>query len=239
MKYIYLTLVLSTIIFETAAQDTKTAVYLIPGQGSDHRLFQDFELGDSYNIRFINYSVPDEGMSMSDYAQTLSSQIDTGHPFILIGVSLGGMLSVELSELYSPEKVIIISSAKSRNELPARYRFQDDVPLYELVSGEISKKGALLLQPIVEPDRNKQKDIFVSMLNDKDPDFLKRTIAMIIEWDRTSSSDQIIHIHGDNDHTIPVRNVKYDYLIEGGSHMMALTRSKEISALILKILNEN
>jgi hypothetical protein len=76
------------------------------------------------------------------------------------------------------------------------------------------------------------------MLNDKDPDFLKRTAAMIIQWERNESREDIVHIHGDNDHTIPIRNVDYDYLIEDGSHMMVYTRADEISDLINKILIE-
>ncbi|MDH5610186.1 MAG: alpha/beta hydrolase, partial [Cyclobacteriaceae bacterium] len=182
--------------------------------------------------------IPYEGMTMSEYAKELFCQIDTSRTYILIGVSLGGMLSVEMNEFHKPEKTIIISSAKCRNELPDRYLFQEYVPIYELVSGDLSKKGALFLQPIVEPDRNNQKETFVSMLKDKDPAFLKRTIAMILEWQRVDCPDNIIHIHGDKDRTIPIRNVTYDYLISGGSHMMVLTRGAEISTLIVAILDE-
>ncbi len=92
------------------------------------------------------------------------------------------------------------------------------------------------MQPIVEPVQKQYKEIFKSMLNDKDPEFLKRTIGMIINWERVCYSNEIIHIHGDKDNTIPIRNVKYDYLIENGSHMMVLTKGEEISKLINKIL---
>jgi len=100
----------------------------------------------------------------------------------------------------------------------------------------MAKKGAQLMQPIVEPDRNKEKETFKAMLKDKDPDFLRITIDMILNWKREDYSDKIIHIHGDNDKTIPHRNVKYDYLIENGSHMMTLTRGEEISSLVIKLL---
>lgn len=218
------------------AQPEKLDVYLIPGQGSDYRLFDSLNLGDAYNTIYVHHCLPDEDMQMQDYAKELFYQIDTSRPYVLIGVSLGGMLAVEMNAFHKPYKTIIISSAKSRNELPARYRFQEHVPIYEVVSGDLSKKGALFLQPIVEPDRDNQKETFVSMLEDKDPDFLKRTIAMILEWQREESPEHIIHIHGNKDRTIPIKNVEYDYLIEEGSHMMVLTRSAEISKLLEKIL---
>lgn len=237
MKYI-IVLISLLIVCECNGQELKPFVYLIPGQGSDCRLFNAIDLGPEYETKCIQHGIPDEGMTMSQYAKEFLHQIDTTRSFVLVGVSLGGMLSVEINELCSPDQVILISSAKSRNELPLRYRFQESVPVYELVSGNMSKKGALILQPIVEPDRNNEEEVFVSMLEDKHPDFLKRTIAMIMEWDKVDYPDDIIHIHGDNDKTIPIRNVNYDYLVKGGSHMMTLTRGNEISKIILEILNQ-
>ena len=74
------------------------------------------------------------------------------------------------------------------------------------------------------------------MLKAKDPLYLKRTVDMIINWDRTSFPDNIVHIHGDEDQTIPLKNVRYDYLIKEGSHMMVLTRADEINLLLSYIL---
>ena len=59
------------------------------------------------------------------------------------------------------------------------------------------------------------------MLRDKDPKFLSRTIGIIIKWDRQTTNKDIIHIHGNKDHTLPIKNVKYDYLIENGSAYFA------------------
>ena len=55
-------------------------------------------------------------------------------------------------------------------------------------------------------------------------------------WTGDSYGPGIVHIHGDKDHTIPVRNVKVDYLVPEGSHMMMLTRPEEINRLIYQIL---
>lgn len=216
----------------------KPVIYLIPGQGSDYRVFKNLQIDTTFEIRFINYTIPKEDMSLPEFARELSSQIDTTKSFILIGVSLGGMIATEMSYIINPNKIILISSAKCRNELPKRYKFQRKFPIYNLVSGKTAKKGAKVLQPIVEPDRNNEKETCKRMLEDKDPDFLKRTIKMIMEWDRIDYPRTIIHIHGDNDNTIPIRNVKYNYLVMDGSHMMVLTRSAEISEIINKILIE-
>ena len=238
-----LVIVLLLLLFsvsKTIAQNPKPIVYLIPGQGADSRLFKNIEIDSTFDTQYIKYVTPKKGSSMNEYAHELAEQIDTTRTFYLVGVSLGGMLAAEMGEFLHPEKIILISSAKYRKELPGGYRFQKTIPFYKLVSGKLSKKGALFLQPIFEPDRDYDKEIFVSMLTAKDPDFMKRTIAMIIEWNKTENiNDKIIHIHGEKDNTIPVRNVDYDYLIKDGSHMMILTRGKEISILLNKILLES
>jgi pimeloyl-ACP methyl ester carboxylesterase len=214
-------------------------IYLIPGQGSDYRLFKNLQIDSRFEVRDISYCIPDENMTLPEFARELSIQIDTSQPFILIGVSLGGMIATEIGEFMNPKKIILISSAKCRDELPKRYKFQRSFPIYKMISGGLTKKGAKIMQPIVEPDRNREKETFKSMLNDKDPEFLKRTVKMILEWERSDYRSDIIHIHGDNDNTIPIRNVKYNYLIKNGSHMMVLTKGAEISNLINEILIKN
>ena len=173
---------------------------------------------------------------MSSYAQELVQKIDTTEPFILVGVSLGGMLSMEIAEIATPELVVVISSAKYPKELPKRYRKAAKTGIQKWVPPALVKRSAFLLQPIFEPDRKKEKDICVSMLADKDKVFLKRSAAMISEWDSdTLLFHNVVHIHGTKDHTIPIKNVQADYVIPEGSHMMVLVQPEEVSAILNRI----
>ncbi len=220
------------ISFGLLAQKSRMRVYLIPGQGADYRLFNNLHLGNDLDTIHVRYSIPEKGMSMAEYAKLLAVQIDTSQPFAIIGTSLGGMLAVEMNDFLHPEKVIVVSSAKSRDELPGRYRFQKAIPIYKLFTGIGIKLGARIMQPIVEPDRRKEKETFKAMLKAKDPKFMKRSVSMIISWEREEYGENIIHIHGDNDHTLPLKNVRCDQVIPNGSHMMTLTRGNEISELM-------
>lgn len=237
MKCFLISLLISlTMLSMGEAKNDPIRVYLIPGQGGDSRLFNNLTLPEGFEARHIRFERPEKGLSMRDYAAQLATQIDTTGRFIIVGVSLGGMLATEMSSMVPAEKVIIISSAKGRHELPGRYTFQRKFPIYKLVSPKTAKFGAKLLQPIVEPDRQKEKDTFKAMLRDKDAIFLRRTIEMIMHWDRTEAPDGIITVHGDKDHTIPIRNVDYDVLVPGGSHMITLTRGEEVSQIVGKLL---
>ncbi len=136
------------------AQNNNPIVYLIPGQGADSRLFKNLKIDNRFDVENIEYFTPEKGWDMKDFAEALSTKIDTNRTFYIIGVSLGGMLATEMGDFLNPEKIIIVSSAKSFNEFPGRYRFQKKIPVYKIVPAGVVKFGAQVLQPLVEPTEN-------------------------------------------------------------------------------------
>ena len=225
------------ILFQPLHAQPKQTLYLIAGQGSDYRVFDSLKIDTTaFDTAHVHFIAPLPKESMNAYAIRMSSQIDSTQPFSLLGVSLGGMISAEMMTFLDPENVILISSAACRKELPLRYRFQRSIPLYALVPSGLIKRGAFILQPILEPDRKKHKSTFVAMLKAKDKKFLKRTVRMIIRWDHEYCDGSLYHIHGDNDHTLPIKHIDADVILENGSHMMMLTRANELSPLIENVL---
>jgi len=216
----------------------KTTIYCFPGQGSDARLFDSIQVDTGlFKLEFIEYGTPEKRMNMKEFAFSLINEIDTLNPYFLLGVSLGGMICIELNECLNPQKTIIISSAKNRNELPLRYRFQKTMPLYQLFPKSFLLVGAKMMQPLVEPDRNNNKETFKSMLNEKNSTYMKRTIHLLIRWDREENTKKVYHIHGNNDNTLPLKQIQNpDFIVENGSHMMTLTRGTEISRILNCIL---
>lgn len=215
----------------------KINAYFFSGQGSDYRIFSKITLDSNYQLINIAMPIPSKNETIEEYSKSLISQIDTTKKYIFIGVSLGGMVCSELADIMHPERIIIISSAKCRDELPGLYQFQKYVPVNKIVPKGMVKIGAQILQPIVEPDRKKNKIVFKSMLKNKSSKYFKGSANMIVNWDKTDYNPEIVHIHGSNDHTLPVRNVHANYVVKGGSHMMTLTRGEELNSLILEILN--
>ncbi|MBI1306349.1 MAG: alpha/beta hydrolase [Bacteroidetes bacterium] len=211
----------------------KHHIYLIPGLAADERSMYFLQLDTTrFEVHYMHWLIPDSADNMRTFAARMAEQIDTSEPFSLVGVSLGGMVSVEMSEFLNPEKVVVVASAKSRKELPLRYRFQKTIPLHRLVSDTFYWKSVFIAQPIVEPDRRHVKSTCLAMLNDKNPTFMKRAVGLIVEWDRWDYDSSIITIHGSRDHTLPIRNVDYTYRIKKGSHMMIMTKANEISEIL-------
>jgi hypothetical protein len=245
-KFVYMKRTINLIISclltcTTVVCRQKTTIYCFPGQGSDARLFDSIKVDTAlFKLEFIEYGTPEKRVDMKAFACSLINEIDTLNPYILLGVSLGGMICVELNECLNPQKTIIISSAKNRNELPVRYRFQKAIPLDKLCPKGMLLAGAKIMQPLVEPDRNKFKETFKSMLAKKSAIYMKRTINLIIRWERDANTKTVYHIHGDNDHTLPLKKIKNpDFIMENGSHLMTLTRGDEISRILNCILKTN
>ncbi len=214
-----------------------TIIYLFPGQGADYRLFKHLEIPSGYDTVRMAFPTPEKRETLPSYAYRFLPEIDTSSPYILLGVSLGGMICTELCDTLHPIKTIIISSAKCTSELPRRYTFQKKIGINRIVAKRVIKGGARILHGIVEPDGRKEADTFNAMLKAKDPHYMKRSVDMIINWNRIEYPEQIFHIHGDKDHTIPIRNVEYDYLVDEGSHVMIITRAREISQIVDEILH--
>ena len=218
------------------AAKAQHTLYLFPGQGSDSAIFSKMNFPDSLELKYMTLPTPNKREMLPEYARRFVSQIDTTEKYSLIGVSLGGMICTELADLLNPEKVILISSAKCAAELPAKYRFQQKVRLNRAIPASWYRGGALLLQPIVEPDRNNEKAIFKRMLKSKDKIYMKQAVDIIINWQRETYNPNIIHIHGDKDNTIPIKNVNVTLIVEEGSHMMALTMGERIGKIIAEQL---
>lgn len=210
-------------------------VYLIPGQGSDYRIYKNLQLEEQFDTIHIHYITPLPLESMQDYAIRLCAQIDTTTPFYIIGVSLGGMLATEMYDMVHPEKIIVISSATNATEIPNMYQFFNHYPLHRYIPASIFKYSTFIMQPLFEPDRKMERTTCNAMINEKELVFIKRATEMIVGWQRTpedNTGKNIIHIHGDQDNTLPLSNISSEYIIQGGSHMMVLTRGAEISAII-------
>lgn len=213
-------------------------IYLIHGQGSDQRIFKKLQLDSYLRVRYIQYPYIEKGESIYTYAQKITEQIDTSQGVVLIGVSLGGMICMELNKIVKVKQTILISSAKKREELPFQYRLQKFIPIYKIVPASLIKKGALWIQPKVEKAVKNDLLFFQSMLAAKSSIYYKRSIQMITQWDNDSVPKNCFHLHGTRDNTLPIKNIKSDYVIEGGSHMMVYFKAKEVSSIINDLVKD-
>lgn len=83
--------------------------YVFSGLGVDKRVFDNMDFGD-LQVEFVDWITPEKTESLQQYALRLSGCIDTENP-VLIGLSFGGMIAVEISKVMRCRKTILIASA--------------------------------------------------------------------------------------------------------------------------------
>ena len=96
--------------------------YFIPGLGADCRVFKNIKLPDSFIRINLEWIHPVEEESLESYALRMGEKIDASEPFILIGLSFGGMLAIEISKIKPPVELVLISTIHISDELPILYK---------------------------------------------------------------------------------------------------------------------
>lgn len=210
-------------------------IYLISGLGADERVFQNLDFG-RLKPTFIKWIEPEGNETIQEYALRLSEQIDSSKPIIL-GVSFGGMIAIEIAKLIDYQQVIVISSAKTKSEIPLIYRILGRLKLHKLVPIRLFKQANILTHWFFGMNSKAEKKMLKGILHDTDSTFLKWAIDAILNWKNEVIIDKLIHFHGDSDRILPIKNIKkVDFIIPNGGHLMVLNRADEITHALEKII---
>jgi pimeloyl-ACP methyl ester carboxylesterase len=208
-------------------------VYFLSGLGADKRAFSTLDLSFCEPI-FIDWIKPLPHETLGHYATRLRGQMPEEHP-VVVGVSFGGMLACEMAKADRLMKVIIIASNKSANEFPYYLRIGKYFPVYKWLPEKLIKSGRGLNWMLGLKDKA-HRQLVADIAADMDPAFLKWAIDAILHWQERDVPANVTHIHGTADKLLPLRYVKADYQIQGGTHLISINKPKEISSLLQKLV---
>ena len=209
-------------------------VYVFSGLGVDKRVFQKVDFGN-LDIKFVDWIEPRKAEKIQEYAQRISIKIDSENP-ILIGLSFGGIIAVEISKFIVIEKLILIASAKTRNEIPMLYRILGKLKIHNVIPSSLLKSGNFISNWFFGAQTPSDKILLKQILEETDNKFLYWAIDKVVTWKNLQIPSNYVHIHGLNDRILPIKNIKTDYKIQGGGHFMTVNKSEEISKLLKKII---
>lgn len=208
----------------------KKELYIFSGLGADERVFQLLDFS-GFSTTFIKWTTPLENETIENYAERLLRQIKATKP-TLIGLSFGGIIAIEIAKLIDTEKVILISSAKTKDEIPSFYRFAGQIGLHKLLPGRYLKSSNFITNWLFGASSTFDKQLLKQILIDTDPIFLKWAIDKIVRWTNLTPSPNIFHIHGTSDRILPISFVNCNSRIENGGHLMTLNKSYEIHQIL-------
>ena len=207
-------------------------IYFLSGLGANYSAFKYLTFPENVKTVFIDWLLPSKNETLREYAQRIAEKINSTEPFILVGLSFGGMLATEVMEFVQPQKTILISSAARRQELPAYYKLAGTLGFNKLFPAAAIKKGNVLINWLMGVSAIKDKALVQEILAASNPEFSKWAINEIINWKRVVSPENIIRIHGNKDKVLPILNFKPHHLIDNGGHFMIANRADEISKIL-------
>jgi pimeloyl-ACP methyl ester carboxylesterase len=215
-------------------------VLLIPGLGYSCELFQGLHL-PRLETRCLNWIEPLAGESLNAYAKRFVGYYSfPNEPIVLIGHSFGGILAQEIASLFPVQQIILLSSIRSRNELPMGFRIIAPMRIHHL----FTKEASFLTLPFWGAshgfDSEETRQLFRNMVGTYSNRYLQWALKSLSIWrsPETPSNTNITQIHGTLDRTFPVGRIQQpDILVENAGHIMVYKQAEKLSKLILKTLS--
>jgi hypothetical protein len=209
-------------------------IYCISGFGADERVFSKFRF-PQHEIHFIKWITPEKNESIESYAKRLSEQVHHTNP-VLIGLSFGGIMCIEISRQIKTEFIIIISSIKSKDELPLWMQLSGKLKLNRL----FPMRSYKLIEPLENYNLGIKAKPEKAMVHDYrknlDIDYSNWAINAILNWKNKTIPENLYHIHGDKDRIFSIKKINPDFIIRDGGHLMIMQKSDEVIKCINSIL---
>lgn len=209
-------------------------IYLFSGLGADYRAFQNLKL-NGFVIQHITWEIPLQNESLIAYAQRLIPQITAKYP-VFIGLSFGGIVATEVAKLIPVEKLILISSVATRNDLPFYFRHAGIVGLHKLIPFNKLVRFHRLNVWLFGVEDEADQQLLNAIIADTSPVFLLWAIDKIVRWNNKTRLNNCIQIHGSSDKLFPIYALQPDIRIEDGGHFMVLNKAEAMNTHLHAIL---
>lgn len=207
-------------------------IYCFSGLGADERVFQNMNF-HPHEVIHMKWIMPKENESLQSYALRMGTSINQDEPFVLMGLSFGGMLVQELSKTTKPHKTIVISSIAGKHEKPFRTRMMDIFNVYRFIPGKYFNQPSKIAFYLFGAKTEEEKKILTEILTESDPRYIRWALNTISRWNN-SETVPAFRIHGSEDRLFPIKNIKHNYIVKGGGHLMVIRHAKEIQQEIIK-----
>jgi len=207
-------------------------LYIISGLGADHRVFQYMNFS-GYEVTHIQWITPLKKESIEDYAKRLSAQIKTPNP-TLIGMSFGGMMAIEIGKQLKTEKIILIASVKTKNEIP--FYLKTVGQLHHIIPTVILKTSTPISRWFFGIREGRDRKLFSTICRETDPVFFNWAVDKIVNWKNTVIPPKVKHIQGSSDRIFPVNYVKADVVIPNGGHFMTVDKAELLTSAVRNLL---
>jgi len=210
-------------------------VYFIPGIGADYRIFKHIRLPEGYEARNIHWIPPYKKEPLADYAYRLTQQIDSKEPFVLAGVSLGGIMATEIAKRIPSVCTILISSIPLSTQMPLLYRWIGPLRLDRIVPVSFLKLGAIITHTLTIRQAANRR-LMRQIVREGDSVFTRWALRAVLEWRNDTLTKPLFHLHGTHDIVFPIRRTNPTHILPRGGHFFLVTRPEAVNEFLRQVL---
>lgn len=155
-------------------------------------------------------------------------RIDLSQPFLLGGLSFGGIVCIEIAKMARPELIIMFSSIKRSADLPFYYRVLGWLQLPRLVPARMMKRPTAFSYWLFGAKEAESKKMLRDAIQSTSIIFTRWAIRQILNWKSDEVPAPTLHIHGTEDKVLWCNKARPDVRIEGAGHLM-IEKMEEIN----------
>ena len=215
-----------------------STLYLIPGLGADHRLFEPLlaYLPAAVRPQVLEWLAPESSIeTLAAYAARLAAPVPLEEACWVAGVSFGGILALEIGRIRPLARVIQISSVSAAALLPLTFRLARDTRLYRLSPPQLLRGLPGVAKWFFGIQDAGMYALLRSFLSNMNVAYTRWAIHGLLTWD-SRGVGKAIRLHGTKDRIFPLAHREVEYRVADGPHFMVYTHARQVGTILTEIL---
>lgn len=214
-------------------------VFLITGFALDKRAFDLMGLPPE-EYRTLDLIPVNAGETLREYAARMAKEIGLAPGDIIGGVSLGGMIALEMAKLVDVRGVLIIASSTHPRQIRKRFRMW--APLASRMPKAAIRRVFTLVPVVLAWQRmlNPPAQALLADIMGRFPvEMLKAFPMMILRWPGCEPPQRFRHIHSTGDWLIrPAGNPANLTLVPGKNHLITVSHPQAVREWLVRSVAE-
>jgi len=212
---------------------------LVPGMGVDERVFGP-QRAAFPSLEVPSWIKPEKNESMGHYAERLVASLPrSSAPTVVGGLSIGGMMALEMARHLNAKSVVLIGSCDHPSATLPLLRMGEPIgQVAPDVVMRLGKRVATLFVgrggvPVVH------RRLVQQMLKEMSIEFIRWCGFAITHWQGVADPGvPVRHIHGTRDWVIPISRLRRPptKIVQGGAHVLNMSHEREVNEFVRDVM---
>ncbi len=161
---------------------------------------------------------------------------------VILGVSFGGIMAIEIAKSMPAARVIIVSSLPNYRLLPLSMKMIGRLKLNKWMPSRrtdwlgFSKWLAPIEDYFLGVETKEEARLCREFKQQVDTCYLQWAVDRILYWKNEWQPPVLYHLHGSKDKIFPLTRLNPMHVIPGGTHFMIYNRAAIISQILKEIV---